>query len=60
MSNYYPKDDNAILEINLKALSSNFKVLKKKLNKNIECAATVKANAYGIGDKAVIKSLIKN
>ena len=35
MSNYYPKDDNAILEINLKALSSNFKVLKKKLNKNI-------------------------
>ena len=60
MSNYYPKDDNAILEINLKALSSNFKVLKKKLNKNIECAATVKANAYGIGDKAVIKSLIKS
>ena len=60
MSNYYPKDDNAILEINLKALSSNFKVLKKKLNKNIECAATVKANAYGIGDKAVIKNLIKS
>ena len=30
MSNYYPKDDNAILEINLKALSSNFKEKKKK------------------------------
>ena len=60
MSNYYPKDDNAILEINLKALSSNFKKLKSNLNKNIECAATVKANAYGIGDKAVIQSLIKS
>tara|TARA_B110000444_G_scaffold257708_1_gene296780 strand:+ start:838 stop:1944 length:1107 start_codon:yes stop_codon:yes gene_type:complete len=60
MSNYHTKDDNAILEIDLKALSSNFKELKKNLNKNIECAATVKANAYGIGDKAVIKSLIKS
>ena len=60
MSNYHPKDDNAILEIDLKALSSNFKELKKNLNKNIECAATVKANAYGIGDKVVIKSLIKS
>ena len=60
MSKLYPKDDNAILEIDLKALSLNFKELKKKLNKNIECAATVKANAYGIGDKAVVKSLTKN
>jgi hypothetical protein len=30
MSKLYPKDDNAILEIDLKALSLNFKELKKK------------------------------
>ena len=34
MSNYYPNDDNAILEINLKALSQNYKNLKNKLDTN--------------------------
>ena len=29
MSNYYSKDDNAILEIDLKALSKNYKNLLK-------------------------------
>jgi hypothetical protein len=33
MSKLYPKDDNAILEIDLKALSLNFKELKKNLTK---------------------------
>ena len=59
MSNYYPNDDNAILEINLKALSKNYSSIKKKLNKKIDCAATVKADAYGVGDKHVVKCLIK-
>ncbi len=56
MSNYYSKDDNALLEIDLNALSKNYKNLKKKLDKKVNCAATVKANAYGIGDKPVVKS----
>ena len=60
MSNYYPKDDNAILEINLKALSQNYKNLKNKLDKEVNCAANIKADAYGIGDKVVVKSLIKS
>ena len=38
----------------------NYKNLKKKLDKKVNCAATVKANAYGIGDKPVVKSLIKD
>ena len=60
MSNYYSKDDNALLEIDLKALSKNYKKIYNKLDKNVHCAATVKANAYGIGDKPVIKNLIKD
>jgi alanine racemase len=60
MSNYYSKDDNALLEIDLKALSKNYKNLKNKLDKKVHCAATVKANAYGIGDKPVVKSLVKD
>ena len=60
MSNYNSKDDNALLEIDLKALSKNYKKIKNKLDKNVHCAATVKANAYGIGDKPVIKNLIKD
>jgi len=60
MSDYYSKDDNALLEIDLKALSKNYKNIKNKLDKNVHCAATVKANAYGIGDKPVIKNLIKD
>ena len=42
MSNYYSKDDNALLEIDLKALSKNYKNLKKKLDKKVNLAATVK------------------
>ena len=60
MQSYYNKDDNAILEINLKALSKNYKLLKKKLINNAECAATVKADAYGIGAIKVVKNLLDN
>ena len=59
MQSYYPKDDNAILEINLNALTKNYLKIKKNLNKNTECAATVKANAYGLGDNKIVKTLIK-
>ena len=58
MQSYYPKDNNAILEINLKALSKNYKLIKKNLKTNTECAATVKADAYGIGAIKVVKRLI--
>ena len=58
MQSYYPKDNNAILEINLKALSKNYKLIKKNLKNTTECAATVKADAYGIGAIKVVKSLI--
>ena len=58
MQSYYPRDDNAILEINLKAISKNYKLIKKNLNSNTECAATVKADAYGIGAKKVVNRLI--
>ena len=60
MQSYYPKDDNAILEINLKALSKNFALIKKNLKSTTECAATVKADAYGIGAKKVVTRLIAN
>ena len=60
MQSYYPKDDNAILEINLKALSKNYKLIKKNLKSTTECAATVKADAYGIGAIKVVKSLMAN
>ena len=58
MQSYYPKDNNAILEINLKALTKNYKLIKKNLKNTTECAATVKADAYGIGAIKVVKSLI--
>ena len=49
---------SAILEINLKNLSYNYKYLKK-LNNNFETAATIKANAYGLGDKKIMQTLYK-
>ncbi len=58
MQSYYPKDHNAILEINLKALSKNYKFIKKNLKTTTECGATVKADAYGIGAIKVVKHLI--
>ena len=47
-------DSNAILEINIKNLIHNYNSLKKISNKSI-CGATIKANAYGIGDNKVFK-----
>ena len=50
---------SAILEINLKNLVYNYKFFTK-LTKNITVAATIKANAYGIGDLEAFKILSKN
>jgi len=60
MLNHFPKDNNAILEIDLKGLTSNYNTLNKKLSDGTECAITIKANAYGIGDKSVLSKLIKS
>ena len=60
MQSYYPKDNNTILEINLKALSKNYRLIKKNLKTDTECAATVKADAYGVGAIKVVKCLISD
>ena len=49
---------NAILEINKKNIIYNYKLLSKFANKSIT-AATIKANAYGLGDIEVLNILKK-
>ena len=49
---------NAYLEINLKNLIYNYRYLSS-LNKGHYTGATIKANAYGLGDKKIIKILYK-
>ena len=49
---------NAILEVNLKNLEYNYKKLSNIANKSI-CAATIKANAYGIGVLKTFETLYK-
>ena len=50
---------HVILEINLKNLKFNYAKIKKKVSKKTTVAATVKADGYGLGSYAVVKSLIK-
>ena len=52
-------NSSSILEVNLKNLIHNNKVFKKYI-KNKQVAATIKANAYGIGDKIAFSTLYKN
>ena len=52
-------NSNVILEINIKNLIYNFKSLDK-ISKNSVCAATIKANAYGIGDLKTLEILYQN
>ena len=47
---------NAFLEVNLKNLVSNYKYLSF-INKKHITGATIKANAYGLGDKKIINIL---
>ena len=50
---------NAILEINLKNLKYNYKKLSN-IARNSICAATIKADAYGIGALKIFETLYKN
>ena len=50
---------NAILEVNLKNLAYNYRKLSGIANKSI-CAATIKADAYGIGVIKAFETLYKN
>lgn len=49
---------DTILNIDLNSVANNYLFLKKKL-KQVECAAVVKANAYGIGANHVATTLIQ-
>tara|TARA_Y100000768_G_C23976455_1_gene683317 strand:+ start:1501 stop:2556 length:1056 start_codon:yes stop_codon:yes gene_type:complete len=51
--------ESFILKVNTKNLIHNYNFFKK-INKNIIVAATIKANAYGLGDNNIFKLLIKN
>ena len=49
-------DYSAFLEIDLHALTQNYKSISKYVSPS-SCAATVKANAYGLGIKIISKTL---
>ncbi len=51
--------NSAILRVNKKNILKNYNFFKK-LNKNLIVAPTIKANAYGFGDKKIFDLLIKN
>ena len=53
-------DKNTFLDIDLKSINKNYKIIQKKVGKQCLVAATVKANAYGLGAKKIIPSLIKS
>ena len=49
---------NSFLEINIDLIADNYRLLKREL-RGAECAATLKADAYGIGLAQVAKALVK-
>ncbi len=51
--------ESGILNINTNNLIYNYNFFKK-LKKNLIVAPTIKANAYGLGDKKVFNLLLKN
>ena len=51
-------DKKTFLDINLKAIKKNFKIIKKKVGNKCIVASTVKADAYGLGANKVVPSLI--
>ena len=53
-------DQNTFLDIDLKSLGDNYSKIKKKVHRNCIVAATVKSNAYGLGVKKVLPTLIKS
>ena len=50
---------SGILHIDTKNLIYNYNFFKK-LKKNLIVAPTIKANAYGLGDKEIFNLLLKN
>ena len=53
------KDSSAILEINTKNILHNYKALSRIASNSIS-GATIKANAYGLGDIKVFNILYNN
>ncbi len=51
--------ESGILNINTKNLIYNYNFFKK-LKKNLIVAPTIKANAYGLGDKRIFNLLLEN
>ena len=47
----------AILSIDLKAISKNYKLLKSLITTSCECSAVVKSDAYGLGLAGIAKEL---
>ena len=47
-------DKNTFLDINLKAINKNYKIIKQIVGRKCIIAATVKANAYGLGADQVL------
>ena len=52
------KKANSFLVIDIDAIVSNYQTLRSKLT-NARCAATLKANAYGLGIKKIAPALDK-
>tara|TARA_Y200000002_G_scaffold380144_1_gene390969 strand:- start:15 stop:1115 length:1101 start_codon:yes stop_codon:yes gene_type:complete len=53
-------DQKTFLDINLKSISRNYIKIKKKVHKDCIVAATVKANAYGLGVNKVLPTLVRS
>jgi alanine racemase len=45
------------LEINLRNVAANFKLLQTKVNYKTKCGAAIKANAYGLGIEQIAQTL---
>ena len=53
-------DQNTFLDIKIGSVVKNYNKIKNKVSKNCNVAATVKADAYGLGIEPIAKSLIQN
>ena len=53
-------DQNTFLDVKINSIINNYKKIKNQVSKNCKVAATVKADAYGLGIMPIAKSLIKN
>ncbi len=53
-------DQNTFLDVKINSIVNNYKKIQNEVSKNCEVAATVKADAYGLGIMPIAKSLIKS